>query len=466
MDNKPSPKRNKILLGVGSILIALLAVVLSFIVLKDMWSLRGNFLPTFDFESDERHFREIEKTRAEQPAIDKAVEVAPPGASWARFRGPNNDGKSTETALLQSWPGDTLKEVYRWPIGLGFAGFSIADGRAYTIEQRRDNEAVTCYDFDTGHELWAYEYPAKFVEQMGGDGPRATPTIDGDRVYSLGAEGEFVCLDAQTGELIWRTNLLQMKGDSNLEWAMSGAPLIVDDKVIVTSAGHSGDSVHAFDKLSGEPVWNSVPERQAYSSLMEVQLAGRRQLLNLAGAKLNGLDPETGERLWSFPWETANFINCAQPIVVDDRRVFVSSGYGKGCALVEIESTDEGFAAKELWSNTNMKNKFNSSVLVDGYIYGLDEGILACIEALTGKRMWKGKRYGHGQLIYADGNLIVLAEDGRLALVRANPERLNEVSSFQALEGKTWNMPALAGGRLLIRNEKEMVCFDLRAHGA
>jgi outer membrane protein assembly factor BamB len=206
-----------------------------------------------------------------------------------------------------------------------------------------------------------------------------------------------------------------------------------------------------------------LDDKQAYVSPMLVQLAGRRQLLVVTGSRIVGLDPAAGTLLWEFPWVTEYDINAAQPLIVGDRRVFISSGYGHGAALIEISAAAGGrFEVRQVWETNRMKNRFNSSVLHDGHIYGLDEGILACLDVERGELAWKAGRYGYGQVLLAGGHLIVLAEDGDLALVRPTPERHDEVVRFPVLDGKTWNHPALARGRLLVRNLKEMAAFDLR----
>ncbi|MCH8333127.1 PQQ-like beta-propeller repeat protein, partial [Candidatus Sumerlaeota bacterium] len=318
------------LFAFGSFMAILVVIVGVMFLMRPYWDLRGNFTPTFDFESRERHYERLEASREaqKQAAGDEeevqTVSLASSGASWSNYRGPNRDGISLETGLLQEWPEEGPPELYRQPVGGGYAGFVVGGGRVYTIEQRRDSEVIPAYDLETGRELWTYAYPAFFQEQMGGDGPRATPTLDGDRLYALGASGQLNCLDANTGEQLWGTNILEDAGTENLEWGMSGSPLIVDDRVMVTAAGLSGSALLAYDKASGELLWKALPGKQAYTSLMEVTLAGRRQLLNLASAALNGLDPETGELLWSFPWSTTNGINCSQPVVAGEDRIILS----------------------------------------------------------------------------------------------------------------------------------------------
>lgn len=435
------------------------------VLLRPYWDLQGNFFPTFDFESKSAHDEKIEESRELQRETRSAVAetrfaALDPLSSWPRYRGANADGLYLQSGLLDPWPAEGPLELYRQPIGGGYAGFVIGSGRAYTIEQRREEETVVCYDFETGYEIWSFGYRAYFQEQMGGDGPRSTPTLGEGRLYALGAQGDFHCLDAATGRLIWATNILE--GMENLEWGMSGAPLILGDLVVVANSGFGGDSILAFDKATGEAAWSTLRQRQAFTSLMVADLAGRRQIVNMSAGSLNGIDAETREVLWSHPWTTTNGINCAQPILAGDDRIFVSSGYGHGCALLKISAEGEGFTVTELWRNANMKNKFNSSVIYKGYIYGLDEGVLACLELETGRKMWKAGRYGHGQLIVADGKLIVLGEMGDLSLVKASPAGHEVISKVSVLKGKTWNYPAIADGRLLVRNSKEMVCLDLR----
>ena len=398
---------------------------------------------------------------APAPAAAPAAGVVPTRYVWANYRGANRDGRYDEKRINTAWTADGLKPAWRQPVGLGWASFVVADGVAFTIEQRRQQEVVAAYDLKTGRELWTQGWNAEFKESMGGDGPRATPTWDAGKLYALGATGELRCLDAKNGKVIWGKNILSDNGASNLQWGMSAAPLIVDDKVVVQPGGKSGKSIVAYNKNTGAPVWRSQNDTQAYVSPMLATLAGRRQILAVTANRFVGLNPDDGTLLWDYPWDTSMGINCSQPIPVDANRVFLSSGYGKGAALVEIKDQGGSLSASKIWENTNMKNKFNSSVLHNGLVYGLDEGILACVDVTTGERKWKGGRYGYGQVILASDHLIVLSEEGELALVRATPDSHQEVAKFKVLEGRTWNNPALADGRLLVRNGNEMVCFNL-----
>ena len=395
------------------------------------------------------------------PGAETAAQPATPSRNyWTNFRGPRRDGKYDQS-VSTSWPSGGLPMLWKQPVGIGFASFVIADGKAYTIEQRRQQEVVAAYDLASGRELWKQAWTAEYNDSNG-DGPRSTPTWDQGRLYALGATGELRCLDANTGAVIWGKNILSENQASNLQWAQAASPLIVDDKVIVLPGGGSGKSVVAYNKMTGAPMWKALDDRQAYVSPMFVEMGGRRQIVVVSSARVVGLTPENGSLLWSYPWATDMGINVSQPIVVDKNRFFISSGYGKGAALVELKPNGNTFAPTTIWENTNMKNKFNSSVLHNGYVYGLDEGILVCLDVNTGERKWKEGRFGYGQVILASGHLIVTqGETGEIALIKATPDKYTEVARFAALQGRTWNYPAIADGRLLVRNSTEMAAYDI-----
>ena len=261
--------------------------------------------------------------------------------------------------------------------------------------------------------------------------------------------------------LLWNRNILKDARTSNLTWGMAAAPLVVDDLLIALPGGR-GRSVIAYDKLTGEIRWSALDDKAGYVSPQVATLAGERQLVVVSGTRVLGASLEDGSLLWSRDWKTSYDANCAQPLIVDENHVFVSSGYGHGATLLEVSPANDELAVREVWFNRNMKNKFNPSVLVDGVVYGLDEGILAAIDVRTGERLWKQGRYRYGQLIYASGHLIIVSEEGDLALVRATPDEYSELARFEAIPGKTWNVPAMADGLLLVRNQTEMVAYDLR----
>lgn len=398
-------------------------------------------------------------TAAPQPAAEPAAPPLGP-APWPGFYGPNRDGIYTGP-IQTAWPEKGLPEVWRRPVGGGYASMIVADGKVYTIEQRRDEEALAAYSLASGRELWTSRWKASFKEAMGGDGPRATPAWDEGRVYALGAEGEFRCVDGRTGAVLWRKNILEDNGTSNLQWGMAASPLVVDNLVVVAPGGPGGRSVVAYDKKTGERVWGALDDKAAYTAPVLATLGGRRQIVVVTALRAAGLAVEDGTLLWEFPWRTEYDVNSALPIVVDGKRLILTAGYGHGAAMVEIEQQGGRFSARQAWASQAMKCKFNNAVLHGGVVYGLDEGILVAMDAETGQRKWKGGRYGYGQLLLAGGHLVVLTETGDVVLVRATPERHEELAKFSALEGKTWNVPALAGGLLLVRNTTDMACYRI-----
>ncbi|HEV2861589.1 MAG TPA: PQQ-binding-like beta-propeller repeat protein [Pyrinomonadaceae bacterium] len=403
---------------------------------------------------------------AEQPGAGAAAPTAAAEARparrnyWTSFRGPARDGRYEEQAVKTNWEGG-LPLLWKQPAGGGYASFSVADGVAFTIEQRRGQEVVAAYNVENGRELWTHAWDALYTDSTG-DGPRATPTWHDGRLYALGALGELRCLDARTGKLVWSKNILKENGASNIPWGMAASPLIVDDKVVVTPGGPNGKSVVAYNARTGAAVWGALGDQASYTSPMLVTLAGRRQVLVVTGRSVAGLAPEDGAVLWVYPWTNSAGINVAQPIVAGPNRFFISAGYSKGAALVEVANGVGGkLSAAAVWERPSMKNKFNSSVLHEGHVYGLDEGMLTCVELATGQQKWKARGYGYGQVVLASGHLIVTTDEGEVALVRATPAGHTELGRFAALQGKTWNCPAISGGRLLVRNATEMACYKL-----
>jgi outer membrane protein assembly factor BamB len=403
---------------------------------------------------------------APAPASMKSTTPADPrspGTSyWNGFRGPQRNGTYDQQPVQTAWAAAGPRLLWKQPIGGGYASFAVARGRAFTIEQRGAQEVVAAYDVLTGRELWTNGWTATFRESMGGDGPRATPAWADGLVFALGGTGEFRALDEATGRVLWRTNILEDAGAQNLQWGMSASPLVVDDTVVVLPGGAGGRSVVAYSRRDGQRVWSALDDQQSYSSPMLTEIAGVRQLVVFSAARVAGLIPGTGEVLWEYPWKTDYDVNASQPVILPGNRVFLSSGYGHGAVMIEVTRSEPKWSVREVWRNIRMKNQFSSSLLHEGYLYGLDEAILACLDAATGDVKWKGGRYGYGQVLLASDHLIVLTESGELALVRATPEGHREVARVPAIEGKTWNHPAINDGYLLIRNGTEMAAFDLR----
>lgn len=385
-------------------------------------------------------------------------------SSWPGFRGQDRDGVY-RGPIRVAWDG--LAPMWKKPIGGGRASFAVSGDRAFTIEQRQKNEVVAAYDVATGKELWVNAWPERFNSAFmgimgGGEGPRATPAFADGLVYALGGRGELRCLDAATGKLVWRTDILHDAGAKNLTWGMAGSPLVAGDAVIVQPGGSKGRSVAAYDRRTGKRLWTALDDKTAYASPMQATILGVPQFVLVTATRVLGLSVDKRAVLWEFPWKTDHDASAVQPIVIGDERVFYSSGYGTGAVVVELTKSGETFAVREVWRNIRMKNRQSTSVLRDGFIYGLDEGILACIDASTGDLKWKGGRYGHGQVLLAGDHLVVTTEEGELALVAASPEKFQEIARVPAIDGETWNVPAFAGGILLVRNTRQMAAFDLR----
>jgi len=325
----------------------------------------------------------VETARAVAAPVPAPTKKGVPPGYWTDFRGPQRAGVYAQAEIETTWPAAGLPRLWKQPVGGGYASFTVGEGRAYTVEQRRDREAITAYDVETGRELWAFAYPALFDEILGGAGPRATPVYHGGLVYSLGANGDLYCLEAKTGKPKWSKNILADNAARNQHWGMAASPLIVDGMVVVTPGGAQGKSIVAYDRLSGAAIWRALDDRAGYTSPILATLAGRRQIVWISGQRAVGLAPENGALLWEYAFPGQMDMNCSQPVVVDEASVLLSSAQGPGAALLEIAKTGETYAARAVWQNNRMKNKFNSSVLYQGYIYGLDDTILACLDAET-----------------------------------------------------------------------------------
>lgn len=407
----------------------------------------------FRRSADWAHAAQIDAARAAGAAEFSGEDAG----GWSAYRGPRRDGLSAETGLLATWPDGGPPEVWRVPVGGGHAGVAIEHGRVYTLEQRRDDEVLAAYDLATGAELWSHGWPARFSEAAGGDGPRSTPTVHDGSVYAYGAHGHLVAVDALTGERRWSHEVLEELELANLQWGLASSPLVVDGMVVVATSGIDGPGLIAFDAASGEEKWITEWMPQGYVSPTVEEIGGVRQIMHFAGSSLIGLDIATGDVRWSHAWKTFRNITASQPVRVGSR-VLISSGYGVGSRLVDVEDDNPSV----VWESQELACHFNSPVVLDGTIYALSDNHLVAHDFETGARRWKGFRFGAGQLMAADGGLIVVGEGGTVGWVLATPESYQEQGRVKALQGRTWAVPGLAGGRLVVRNEREMVAYDLR----
>jgi outer membrane protein assembly factor BamB len=384
-------------------------------------------------------------------------------ADWPQYRGVSRDGHATGEELLSSWQEAGPKELWRVEVGEdGYSSMAIANGKVFTLAGNAGTEMAVAHDVATGKRLWHYVLGHNRPDGQGG-GPRGTPTIDGDTLYALGAKGQLVALEAATGALRWKVDLVKEYGAKIPQWGVSGSPLVVGNQLLVEVGGRSGHALASFDKRTGELTWASGNQAPGYSSPLRVEIAGIPQILFFTGTGLVSVAPKTGQAFFQVPWRTSYDVNAAVPIFVPPNGVFISSAYDVGSAFYRIDKEGEGFAAKEVWKSRDMRNHFNSSVLVGKQLYGFDNGTLKCIDVATGEERWAHRGLGKGSLIYADGHLIVLGEQGQLLLVEASPEAFHEESAARPFKARTWAQPALADGVLFLRSQTELVALRVGA---
>jgi outer membrane protein assembly factor BamB len=394
---------------------------------------------------------------------------------WPQFEGPKRDGIARGVHLRTDWDERPPKELWRHPVGAGWSSFAVVGNYAFTQEQRGQDEGTVCYDVQTGKQIWEYLEPhQRFENSLAGVGPRATPTVAGSRVYITTANGILNSLDARTGRIIWQQATPIEARIHRLSFGMSDSPLVFDNVVVVNPGGPrakmngietSGRALIAYDRLTGKEIWASGDFQAGYASPVLATLTGVRQVVLFDGVGVGGYDAATGKELWRSPEWTNEFdINIAQPIILPDDSIFLSSGYGTGCILLDVKKSGPTWTVTTRWTAVNrFKLKFNTGVCRDGCVYGLDEGILACLDLATGMIRWKSGRYKYGQVLLTENVLLVISEDGDLALVDVSPSGSREIAKFHAIDGKTWNQPAISGNRLFVRNSEEAVCYDLGA---
>jgi outer membrane protein assembly factor BamB len=388
-----------------------------------------------------------------------AQAMAQSAAVWPQWRGPNRDGISKETGLLKQWPADGPPLVWKAAgAGRGYSSFSIANGKLYTMGLRGDREYVVAFDVATGKEAWATPHGSAFRNDRG-DGPRGTPTIDGDRVYALGGNGDLSALDARTGKIVWSKNVLQEFGGSNITWGISESPLVLGNKILVNPGG-PGASIVALNKADGSLIWKSQSDGAGYSSGVPVEINGATQVVFFTKERAVGLDAKDGRLLWDYSRPSNRTANVATPIVRANR-VFISSDYGTGGGVVEIKPDNK---AQELWFSKDMRNHHSSSVLIGDYLYGFSSSILTAIKFDTGEIAWRDRSVGKGSLVYADGNLYCFSEKGVMGLVEATPTGYKEKGRFRIPQDSlpTWTHPVVAGGRLYLRDQDTIYAFDIK----
>ena len=389
--------------------------------------------------------------------------AAAAAADWPQWRGPKRDGISAETGLLQSWPAGGPRLLWKTTgLGEGYSSFAVAKGRLYTQGQRGNQQFVLAFDASSGKKVWEAATGSPFRERRG-HGPRGSPTVDGDRLYALAADGTLVCLEAATGKKIWGYNVVEKFGGQVIHWGISESPLVDGDRVIVM-AGGSGAGVVALDKTSGNLIWKSQSDEPGYSSAIVFDLGGVRQIATFTGEAAVGLAARNGELLWRYPKVSNQTANIATPIY-HDGHLFVSSDYGTGCALLKLGAQGGGAKTSEVYFSREMRNHYSTSVLVGEYLYGFSSAVLTAMKFSDGEVAWKDRSVGKGGVIYADRHLYCMGETGVVGLVEATPAGYKEKSRFDIPRGEfpTWTPPAISDGKLYLREQDNLYCYDIKA---
>ena len=389
-------------------------------------------------------------------ALPESSPAAATTAEWPGFRGARRDGRISGVRIETDWSATPPVELWRRPIGPGWSSFAVRGDLIYTQEQRGEHEIVACHEATTGEPVWRHRDTTRFWESQGGAGPRATPTVDGGRVYTLGATGILNALDATDGSVAWSRNVVSDNDVKTPYWGFSSSPVVVDGVVIVAASGR----LAAYDATSGEPRWAGPPGGVSHSSPHRLTLAGVDQILLMSSFGARSVAPTDGTVLWEHPWPGLPIV---QPALTAEGDLLVSASETEGVRRLAIARGAAGWTVEERWTSLRLKPYFNDFVVHEGHAYGFDHSILACIDVDDGTRKWKGGRYGFGQLVLLPDQdlLLVVSERGELALVEATPSGFIERARFAAVEGKTWNHPVLVADLLVVRNGEEMAAFRL-----
>ena len=431
----------------------------------------GDLIPRLAFRWQPARDRELERYGDVISAVDLRTTTA---EDSPEFLGPQRRNWRSGPLLDRDWRASPPRKIWEIPFGAGWSSFSIVHGYAVTMEQRGDDELVTCLDVATGEIQWFHAVRTRHETVLGGVGPRGTPTIHEGRVYALGATGILRCLDGETGAEIWVDNIQERLGLDpqsdriGLPWGRSASPLIVGDLVVVPWGGPGPGphvSLAAYRRESGEIAWTAGEHQASYASPVLATLAGRLQILSVNQNYVTSHCPESGTVLWQHPWPglSVSNVNASNPVPLPEDRVLLSKGYGGGAEVIQIAQTSGGrWQVASVWANHRvLQTKYTNIVIHEQFAYGLSDGILECVRLSDGRRQWKGGRYGQGQVLGVGDVLLVQAEGGEVVLVAADPDRLQELGRIPALTGITWNQPSLYGNRLLVRNAEWAACFEL-----
>ena len=423
----------------------------------------GDLVPILEFRFASRALPVVAPAVVSRATTDSTVQrFTDSTKSFPQFYGPDRNGILPGPRFETNWIAHPPAILWRHAVGAAWSGFAIVGDICLTQEQRGEDECVVAYALTTGKQLWLHSDKAHYNNTIAGEGPRATPTVVSNRVFTFGATGILNCFDLATGRRIWTRNVVTESGGKIPGWGFASSPLLVDGLVIIHSAESTGHLLSAFHAEDGRPAWSGGTVSPGYASPSLATLAGVRQVLAFTRPTVSGYDPATGATLWELPWRSSDVV-CALPAVAGSNRVVFSSAYGFGAELIEISRDAAGkLSAQRLWKSIRMKSKFAHIFVHDGCLFGLDDGMFACVDLKDGSQRWKEGRYGHGQGLLVGDLYLLMAETGELVLLRPTPEAPNELARFRVFGSKTWNPIALAGDLLLVRNDLEAACLRLK----
>ena len=392
------------------------------------------------------------------PAVDAAIATA----EWPGFRGADRMGHAKAPKLATDWKANPPKLLWKKTVGAGWSSFAVAGSFAFTQEQRGPNEATVCYEVATGSELWAHQREARFDEPMGGPGPRATPTLADGAVFVASPTGVLQRLKATTGEVVWEQDFKKLANREPPMWGYASSPLVTNSLVIMFAGGAAGKGLMAFDAATGQLRWAVDCGPESYSSPQLSKVLGEDTLLMLTNDGLLLLDPATGKVRLNYEWKFQGY-RALQPTIIGEDVVLLPTPMSEGTRAIRVSKKGDQLAAEELWTTKHMKPDFTELIAHKGYLYGIDGSMFSCVDIKTGTRTWKDGRYGKGEAVLLDSSdqILIAAEDGRVVLLQLDPTAHKEITSFQALKGKTWNHPVIVGNRLLVRNGSEAACYEL-----
>ena len=383
-------------------------------------------------------------------------------ADWPQWLGPDRNAVSNEKGLNLDWSKKKPKLLWKVPLGSGFSGMSIVGKRVYTMMSEKEREFASAYDASTGKELWRQDVGPLLEDGQGGDGPRTTPTIVGNTAYVIGGHGKVMALNATDGKVLWQKSLVDDFGGKVPTWGYSTSPLVQDNTVFLEAGGALGHALVALNAQDGTLRWNLGDYKTGYSSPTPITIGGQKQVVYFTAREFVSVEASTGKLVWFHPWKTSYDVNAATPVFVPPNKLLISSGYGTGAAMFQVNPGTGPYALKELWRSKYMQNKMATSVIHDGHVYGFDDFDLTSIDANTGKRNWKKEGFGRGTLLLVEGHLVVLGENCKMALLEANPKKAVVKAEIQLDGDRCWTIPSIANGVLYVRDLRQMMAFDLR----